>query len=595
MEACRLRKGDTVRCLSIHSMASKPDSKTAPELVTEFERAVDASYACLPLPSSERYLNVFYLLSASESFLLDLCVRPPSRDSFLFQLDHHKYSLLFGLRRIHDEARSITHVQIPHRTDFQMSASAHQLLTAGVSYSDAVRTCWALHQGSVQLIRKSDHHFLAIDENPRNAQYAALQLILDTRGNQDTHLSSLLVWLNDESTAPDAVSQIAKKTKKKNEFLSYTMDLQLALRLRESLPRQPTFIPDNWSFPWGDTRSTQALIDALCLRCIYHLVANHFGRKKWRRHLLDGTRATVCLCVKSDDLVRQLALLSNIPRSLVQRFVEYLTYGNGTTHPDPALQPLVPINEGQCLIPCVHWLSSHHGRNILTLQNRLDREHFDSLSSAFEEAMTKRVVEGIRKQWPTLRTNKHVPGAAAAGELDLTVLDERNKALLVVELRWMLPPGDAREVRERACDAREKPAQLGRMINVVKSGLIATLKDFFSIRVDASQLALWEVYGVVVIEGASGFGADLNDLPIMPSRVFIAGLQTIDSLRTFNSWSTSLDWLPNESSHYTIAVDARRVGETTIDMPGVRLLHDDDYFSLHISKTMRGASARHLS
>jgi hypothetical protein len=159
----------------------------------------------------------------------------------------------------------------------------------------------------------------------------------------------------------------------------------------------------------------------------------------------------------------------------------------------------------------------------------------------------------------------------------------------------MLPPGDAREVVEKASEARKKPPKLRRMIDVTSSRLVATLKDFFSIDVDASQSTSWEVYGVVVIEGASGFGGGLNDPPIIPSRVFIAGLQTVDSLRTFNSWSTSLDWLPKEGSHYTITVDARRVGETTIEMSGVRLRNDSDYFSSHINKTIQDASARYPS
>jgi hypothetical protein len=243
---------------------------------------------------------------------------------------------------------------------------------------------------------------------------------------------------------------------------------------------------------------------------------------------------------------------------VIRKFIGYLTFGHGVQAPDPALQPIVSLGEGRIAIPCLLFLSSNYERNLLTLQARIDAPIFDRLSGLFEEAMVSGLLPLVKNRWPAAKGNVMVRDGNELEEIDLLVPEPETKTLLLCELRWMLQPGDPREVHNRKKVCREKVAQLERKmrwLSVRKSNALQLLG------LSAENAAEWQLAGVVSVDAFGGVLSQNADIPVLPNNIFKRGLEKAFSLSGFVLWSKSLLWLPKEDEHF-------RIVPQSTDLPG---------------------------
>ena len=218
-----------------------------------------------------------------------------------------------------------------------------------------------------------------------------------------------------------------------------------------------------------------------------------------------------------------------------------LTYGYRVKSPDPALQPLIKISKKRIATPCFHLITSHLERNLLTLQARTSPKKFDSHSKLFEVAMIESMVSKINDKWQSNKNNLHATLSGITEELDLVIADESSKTIFVGELRWMLPPGDPREVQNKKKTCGEKVTQLRRKINWLNGNLNAFLSNTFNIKNENNS---WEVFGAVIIEGFGGAKSFDPEIPVLVKYIAEIGLLNCTSIRQFGEWSRSLELLP---------------------------------------------------
>ena len=87
----------------------------------------------------------------------------------------------------------------------------------------------------------------------------------------------------------------------------------------------------------------------------------------------------------------------------------------------------------------------------MTLFARNDSKNFDKQSNIFEKKMINQIegnlINQIYKKNYKKRINKKDQ------EFDFLFIDEINKKILIIELRWMIQPADPREVinKRKAC------------------------------------------------------------------------------------------------------------------------------------------------
>jgi len=527
-------------------------------LLDAVEAALDAKYQSHPLPHPNRTIATWYLLAVLEDTLRMLFIGTDDSETSLIDhhLDAYKYSARFALDRIRRECLDTSKAALPTKVVPRVYVQTGELLQAGMDYMSATRLCSAAHAKTVGLIEGPETISAEFDADEHDIRYSTLELLghmpLDFLG----HTARLYHWARNEELRPEIIQTIAQTTRISGFTVQYRFHGYPAIKLAESMEQHPFLVPDGWQFPWGGRNETTLLLNALCIRCMYHWCAVHFGSSL--HGLKGGGLESLLFVTTAQQLAIELREMCSIDLLVIRKFIEFLTLGHGVQAPDPALQPIVSLGEGRVAIPCLLFLSSNYERNLLTLQARIDPPSFDRLSGLFEEAMVSELLSLAKKRWSGAKENVTIRDGNEFEEIDLLIPALESKTLLVCELRWMLQPGDPREVHNRKKVCREKVEQLQRKMQWLSVRRVITLQ---SLGLSVEGAAEWQLAGIVCVDAFGGVLSPNAELPVLPKKIFKQGLEKASSLKAFVLWSKSLHWLPKEDEHFRIVTQ-------TTDLPG---------------------------
>jgi hypothetical protein len=513
------------------------------------EKDLDANFQKIVVPHPNRTIATWYLLTVLEDVLRNLFILTDSSHApFVeFQMDSQKYAVRFALDRIRQECKDGSRVGIPSRVVPKIYIKTADLLNAGVKFKAANQLCSAAHAGTVRFTEGPHSINISFDDIQHDKRYAALELLGHMSLGVIDHSANLYIWAREEKFRPPVVEAIAHTTRVSGKNVFYEYDPNLAFLLSQELMQQPFLVPEGWRFPWGGRQETTLLINAMCVRCTYHWIAVHFGAN---HHGLRGGGESSLLHVSTTlKLASDVHQMCSLDERIIHSFIQYLTYGYAMRTPDPALQPIISLGNGLVAVPCLMFLSSNHERNLLGLQARINGAAFNSMSKLFEKNMVGDLLTAIRPRWPFSGGNVTIRTEGGFEEIDLLIGDSNSKTILVCELRWMLQPGDPREVQHRKKACWEKVAQLSRKVQWLRARQSAALNTLGIVAIDPNA---WTIEGVVVIKTFGGVLSTDKRLPVMTERVFLQGMQQVQSLRHFADWSQSLGWLPQENVHFRI-------------------------------------------
>lgn len=519
------------------------------QLLNTVEAALDANYHRFPLPHVNKAIATWYLLTVVEDslrclFLLTNDSQAPMVD---FQLDRQKYSARFALDRIRKETTDASAAGLPAYAIPKTYTKTAELINAGIDFMAATQLCSAAHANTLYFQEKTETIDIVFDERHHDPQYSALEVFGHMPPNFLDHSANLYGWSRRSEFRPPIVDAIAQSTRVTVRKVVYEYQPHLAVALATKMTQPPFLIPDGWRFPWGGRHETTLLINALCVRCMYHWVAVHFGSAF--NGLRGGGESSLLLVASKEMLSADIQEMSSLDLTVVRSFIQYLTYGSNTETPDPALQPIISIGNGRIAIPCLLFLSSNYERNLLSLQARIESTAFNQMSELFEDSMVGELLQEISIRWPLSKGNVTIRDGQQFEEIDLLIADMESRTVLVGELRWMLQPGDPREVQNRKKVCLQKVEQLERKINWLRPRISAALK---ALGITAENVDEWEMEGVVVIDTFGGTLSRKDALPIMTKQIFGQGVNHCSSLRDFATWAQSLRWLPQVGVHYRI-------------------------------------------
>lgn len=464
-----------------------------------------------------------------------------------YLMDAYKYSARFALDRVRRECFDTSKVALPTKVIPRVYVQTGELLQAGMDYMSATRLCSAAHAKTVGLREGPETIEVEFDADEHDMRYSTVELLGHMPPDFVDHTTRLYHWARNEEFRPEIIQAIAQTTSIYRGRVEYQFHGYPAIKLAESMEQHPFLVPERWKFVWGGRYETTLLLNALCIRCMYHWCAVHFGASL--HGLKGGGQESLLFVTTANQLATELREMCSLDLPVIRKFIGYLTFGHGVQAPDPALQPIVSLGEGRIAIPCLLFLSSNYERNLLTLQARIDAPIFDRLSGLFEDAMVSGLLPLVKNRWPAAKGNVMVRDGNELEEIDLLVPEPETTTLLLCELRWMLQPGDPREVHNRKKVCREKVAQLERKmrwLSVRKSNALQLLG------LSAENAAEWQLAGVVSVDAFGGVLSPNADIPVLPNNIFKRGLEKASSLSGFVLWSKSLLWLPKEDEHFRI-------------------------------------------
>lgn len=533
------------------------------------ENKIDAHFNASQLPTSDlntaRWLVCLVHEDLTRFALLDAAKiwhqahARSQRAELLILLDHYKYALRHALILCAKHLPTTEACGPVPSTDHNYTSALH-LLASASEYSDATRAFSSFHANSSELFVCQDTGALQPSLDLRTSQYGTLEFLLATDNGKFSPISLLaILFSGPEFYIPEiesigtwapTVREIIKRVKLKRGRPSYRLITNFAQELFDVFNGGETSPPPSWVFPWATMPEAQRYYVALQTISAYHLLSIHFGAC----NKLEGWGIDqICLAVDADELNRDIVRISKLPADVVASTTEALTLGRNTTTPDPALQPLVPIGCGRLAVLGSVILSSNWPRNMLSLHTRVAENTFNARSAVFEHKMIAELESELPGKFAH-HTSIHIPTPGGPEEIDLVLIDHQARSILFSELRWMLQPGDVREVLNRRKVIKAKVDQIRRKVMGARAALLDVL--------DRLRLPLsnWSINGLVIVEGYGGVpSTDPKSLPVVPRDVFVRTIAGCPDLEHAHAALCTPLWLPREGTDFVTSWDVKPI------------------------------------
>ena len=553
-------------------------------LIDELEAVLDEKYHNVPLPSKNSHLARWYLFMVADDLLLNIWQERKDFRLISTIADRLKYSLKHALIRIDKELPDVLYPGLPEKVDPLTYTATVELLWEGMEYSSATKICTLLHEGISEI--KDDSSRILITESYywRNLGYSAIE-VFDLNGSADQFF--LLLRALDYLVKPQSKKLYVAMAKAcsvdEDSVITYTFDIDLCMEFAKDVPVYKSMIPETWIFSWGNGDQVNRLLWALNVRALFHLFSVRTAAAI--HNVLGGGHESLCLMELTSKLACELSDISGVDGSQAKSFIEALTIGRATKTIDPALQPFVQIENSKVAIGCLNFLTCRQDRNMLSLHARADQRSFDRQSAVFEHRMIDEVIRAALSRKLNCKPNVNVPRSKNAGDLDILFVDVKTKVLLICELRWMIQPGDPREIVNRAKACQEKVGKIKTKVDAAKEQKRELAKTVFNLNIEPEE---WSVVGIIVIDGYGGIESSDPQFPIIHKKILLEGLKYFSKLDALYNWAKSLAWLPQENVHYSREViETKGVDDRNIERSGLSVIGGTDTYIDHVKRTIK--------
>jgi hypothetical protein len=206
-------------------------------------------------------------------------------------------------------------------------------------------------------------------------------------------------------------------------------------------------------------------------------------------------------------------------------------------------------------------------RNWISLMNRIaeDRPNYLRLTNEKEDAMRRTILSKLTN--PSLRIfNGRIPGAKDLPDIDLALISQRHKAVILAELKWFIAPAEVREVIEKSEEIRKGIAQA-----ILLSQAYAKSPHLFH---EALGFNFSYIISFIVLS-ENMIGQDwVQDprIPVLQADHFCRKANELSDLRVLIDWITLRHYLPTEGIHYRFAPMRASIGRWSLDWYGIEPL-----------------------
>ena len=337
---------------------------------------------------------------------------------------------------------------------------------------------------------------------------------------------------------------------------------------------EPMFtLPNTWEFSNFSLEDFRKVFETMYAISYIHFITRLLAASRGCVGLgyVDGL-----LVMSKDEILRRIVRYSGLNEIKISIILEYLTYGSiGVTNPDPALQPLIQFNNNTYGIVPHLWINNAAERNLTRLINRIpaDRDSYSRLVRQKEEVMRNRIKDSLSKRRFRLAYG-HIPHCDGLPDIDLGLIDDSDKSLLLLELKWFIEPAEVREVIEKNEELRGGILQL---LKIKKSFIEQNKFLFEMLNIDKS----YEIGFAIVSENWIGLdNIQHPEAPIILERHLISKIKETKTLKGVIEWLQKRSYLPEEGVHFKIVNMNSSIGKWLGNWYGIEPLISEDFYPL---------------
>lgn len=274
-----------------------------------------------------------------------------------------------------------------------------------------------------------------------------------------------------------------------------------------------------------------------------------------------------------DELHSRVRRYSGLDGVTVAAVLGDLSYGSrGGATRDPALQPLIALGSDTILLSPSLILCSSHERNHCMLLNSIpeEREVYSGLVDQKEALMREEII-GASACKPYRPFFGVVAGRKELPNIDLALIDDNSKLVLMLELKWFIAPDEVREVLNRNEELKKGVLQAKLLKQAFGDGT-DTVQRTLSVGPDFKcECAL------VSHNWIGGHAVQDDEVPIITLRHLQAALNKAGSLADVAAWLAGRGYLPTEGVHFRVVSNEVSIGENSAVWWGVEPLISEAY------------------
>lgn len=350
-------------------------------------------------------------------------------------------------------------------------------------------------------------------------------------------------------------------------LVAFTIDaLQPIFNQRFSLPEHWTFL--NYSI--SDFKKVFNATTALAfLQYSARVLAAQAGCP-------GGGFAASLMITRKYELINRLVRYTGLNREVIKSITYDLTLGSNSIsdrQADPTQQPIIPLTEDEFGIMPQLWINNAAERNFVVLLNKLPtkRHEYLSLVGLKEQIMRDHLKEGmVDKAWRTWFGR--VPASGGLPDIDLAVIDDRERMCLLLELKWFIDPAEPRELLEKSEEITKGISQLIKLRDAFNSGHDGLLT---CLNVNSKYSLALAVISANWIGLAS---AQHANVPVIREYHLLKKIASVASLRALVAWLQARKYLPQEGVDYDVIWTESSVGRWKTKWYGIKPKLEDIEF-----------------
>jgi len=536
--------------------------------IKEAENEIDAAFSSNKLKDIGYAQAVWTLLSVVEDFYLKITmgleiegrVIPPLPGKDLRPtIDSLINELSYPLRICFKEAEKNKNELVKEYIDEQYGLAAEWLKESEDYHQfNIMFPLW--HREEINL-STSGEFLVHTDRSSLQLEYEAYNRLVKKTGY-------LTDTFSDYNKATIVKEEIVKNTSFKETTFKVNFNPKLASQLiafRNETLSSSYSLPESWefsSFTLSQFKSVYIATNSLIWAWFIARIAA-ISDKNIQNY---GYCSSVWV-VQKEELVNRIVKYSKQTKEIVIKIYDMITFGNaGIKNPDVAIQPLLDLHNGCYALSPFVWLNTDSERNLCVLLNQIEAEKkiYSKLVDEKESTMRNEIKDII--------TINSLPFECKHGEIngtdvDLAIIDRKNKACITLELKWFIEPAEIREIINRTKELKKGVCQAKRIKEAYEKGDNHLIKSVLAIESDYNFLAIVGSHNWI------GF-SDIQDSDVAIIKVgdFMSRLETSKNLKETISWLNDRHYLPKRGDNFEVKDIDIKVGKWKSKWYGIKPL-----------------------
>jgi hypothetical protein len=522
------------------------------QAIKKAEEEIDRAFASNALKNEGYAQAVWTLLSMNEDYYLKMFTRHPE-DMDIFA-DIHMNALTYPLRVCHRECvgKSGKLIKKLVNEHYKLAWDWLELAVHGYFNFHSLFPLW--HRGKLELTVEGKR--LCVTTPRQDKAYEAYNRLLPKDARPETV---------EKAPIPDFDGLIAPKTTARNDWFRVNFDPQLVSELVSALmpviSRQHS-LPDGWAFGGF----TLAQFKAVMITLQAMMTGWFTARCGLAGAGMPGMGYTSSVwVVPRDELAARLRRYTGFELAAIKKILELLTFGSsGIRNPDIATQPLIDLRNGDYALSPFVWMGTNPERNFCALLNQIP-EHRKVYSQFIneKEALLRTEIEAFLA--PLGLEARH--GELDGTNLDLGIVDRKDRCCLCLELKWFIEPAEIREIEERTEELKNGVLQAKKLQALYARKDKRLLNDVLGIEPDYC-------FGAAVASQNWIGHAEAQDteIPIIKVWHLLYKIRDCGSLREAMEWLSQRKYLPIEGTDFRVMPMETSCGGWMCDWYGIEPL-----------------------